>query len=551
MAGAASFRFYLCQLNPVLGDVDGNAAKAAHAYAEAVEQGADCVLLPELFLCGYPPEDLILKPSFQKACRAAIENLAQQTVANTAMVIGTPWVEDGKLYNAVAVLHAGAVQAIRAKVDLPNYAVFDEKRLFSAGALPEPVVVKGVSLGIPVCEDVWSDRVARHLRDKGADILLVPNASPYWTGKQDERARVVAQRVRETGLPLVYLNQVGGQDDLVFDGASVALDAAGNSLLQCAAFREEKILLEWNRNAHTFKRLKGRDAVMLSADEADYSACVLGLRDYVTKNGFRSVLLGLSGGVDSALVAAMAVDALGAERVHAVMMPYHYTSQESLTDAADCAKALGIRYDILPIANGVEALQAAVESVQPLQGLALENLQSRVRGTLLMALSNNTGALVLTTGNKSEVAVGYCTLYGDMNGGFNPIKDVYKTHAYRLCHLRNRWKPCDASGPDGVVIPANILTKAPSAELRENQTDQDSLPPYDVLDAILQGLVERDDDPLALIAQGFERDAVAKVERLLNLAEYKRRQSAPGVKISRRQFGRDRRYPITNRFSTL
>lgn len=548
----ASFRLALAQLNPTLGDVAGNLEKARSARAEAARLGAHAVMFSELFLAGYPPEDLVLKPAFQDACREACETLARETAdGGPAVLIGLPWAESGKLYNACAVLDGGKIEAVRFKVDLPNYGVFDEKRVFDAGPMPGPIVVRGVRIGLPICEDIWGEDVVECLAETGAEILLVPNGSPYFRGKGDVRLNVAVARVTESRLPLVYLNQVGGQDDLVFDGASFVLNSDSSLALRMPDFAEAITLVEWTKTANGWRANDGAKArVFQSDDEADYAACVLGLRDYVEKNKFPGVVLGLSGGIDSAICAAMAVDALGAERVHAVMLPYRYTSSESLEDAAACAKALGIRYDVLPIAPAVEGFEQVLQPVfkGANRDITEENLQSRARGTILMAISNKFGAMVLTTGNKSEMSVGYATIYGDMNGGFNPIKDLYKMQVFRLSELRNRWKPDGAKGPSGEVIPTRIITKPPSAELRENQTDQDSLPPYDMLDRILEGLVEKEMRVADLVAEGLDHDTVCRVERLLYSAEYKRRQSAPGVKVTLKNFGRDRRYPIVNRF---
>ena len=541
----------LAQLDPTVGDVEGNAAKVRRARAEAAGQGADIVMFPELFLAGYPPEDLVLKPAFQEACRTACEELARETAdGGPAVLVGLPWLERGKLYNAYVLLDAGRIDAVRFKVDLPNYGVFDEKRVFSPGPMPGPVSFRGIRIGIPVCEDIWGESVVECLAETGGEILLVPNGSPYWRDKNDTRINVAVARVAESGLPLVYLNQVSGQDELVFDGASFALNADGSLAAQLPAFRETVALTRWRREAGSWRCVEAPRALLEEGDEADYAACVLGLRHYVEKNCFPGVVLGLSGGIDSALCAAMAVDALGAARVHCVMLPYRYTAQRSLDDAQACARALGVRYDIVPIGPPVEAMNAALAPLfagrEP--DVTEENLQSRVRGTILMSISNKFGPMVVTTGNKSEMSVGYATLYGDMNGGFNPIKDLYKTQVFRLCELRNRWKPAGALGPDGEVVPVSIITRPPSAELRENQTDQDSLPPYDVLDAILEALVEREMRVSDIVAAGHDEATVKKVERLLYLAEYKRRQSAPGVKVTQKNFGRDRRYPIVNRF---
>ncbi|MGA9091018.1 MAG: NAD+ synthase [Bradyrhizobium sp.] len=553
---AFKFTITLAQLNPTVGDVAGNAAKARAARVRARADGADLVVLPELFIAGYPPEDLVLKPAFQAACRAAIEELARETAdGGPAMLIGTPWVEDGKLYNACAVLDDGRIAAIRFKVNLPNYGVFDEKRVFARGPAAGPVPIRGVRVGVPICEDTWLEEsedyenVVECLAETGAEILVVPNGSPYARDKNDIRLSVSVARVTESGLPLIYLNQVGGQDELVFDGASFALNADLSVAAQLPAFTEDITTLRWTKG-ETGWRCAGPIAPVVDGDKGDYAACVLGLRDYVGKNGFPGVLLGISGGIDSALCAAIAVDALGAERVRGVMLPFRFTGQVSLDDAAKLASALAIRYEVLPIAkavNGFEDILSGTFAGLP-RDITEENLQARTRGTLLMAISNKTGAMVVTTGNKSEMSVGYATLYGDMNGGFNPIKDIYKTEVFRLSRLRNSWKPDGALGPSGEVIPPDVITRPPTAELRENQTDQDSLPPYDMLDAILERLVEREEPLATIIAAGFDREMVARIDRLLNIAEYKRRQAAPGVKVTRRNFGRDRRYPITNKF---
>ena len=546
----------VAQLNPVVGDVSGNLARARKARAVAAGGAADLIAFSELFIAGYPPEDLVLKPAFQAACRAAIETLARETGdGGPGVLIGTPWVEDGKLYNAYALLAGGRIAAIRFKVNLPNYGVFDEKRVFASGPVPGPVSYRGVRIGLPVCEDTWTDwgdyeNVVECLAETGAELLLVPNGSPYWREKTDVRLNVAVARVTEAGLPLIYVNQFGGQDELVFDGASFALNADRSIAFQLPAFTETVVTTHWSRTADGWRCLQGPVAAAAASDQADYTACMIGLRDYVDKNGFKGVVLGLSGGIDSALCAALATDALGAERVRCVMLPFRFTARESLDDAAAIARLLGVRYDIVPIEQAVHGLEATLTGV--FQGaprdVTEENLQARARGTVLMAISNKFGLMVVTTGNKSEMSVGYATLYGDMNGGFNPIKDLYKTEVYRLSRLRNRWKPDGALGPDGPVVVENVLTRAPSAELREDQTDQDTLPPYDVLDAILERLVEREEPTSSIIAAGFDRDTVMKVERMLYLAEYKRRQAAPGVKVTLKNFGRDRRYPIVNKF---
>jgi NAD+ synthase len=546
----------VAQLNPIVGDVAGNLERARAARAQAAGDGADIVAFSELFIAGYPPEDLVLKPAFQSACRAAIETLARDTAdGGPAILIGTPWVEDKKLHNGYALLAGGRIETIRFKVNLPNYGVFDEKRVFAPGPVPGPVSFRGVRLGLPICEDTWTDwgdyeNVVETLAETGAELLIVPNGSPYWRDKAEARLNVAVARVTESGLPLLYINQVGGQDELVFDGASFALNADRSIAFQLPAFREAVVTTHWSRTAGAWRGAQGPIAAAQEPDQADYTACMLGLRDYVDKNRFRGVVLGLSGGIDSALCAALATDALGAERVRCVMLPFRFTSQQSLDDAASIARALGVRYDIVPIESAVHGLEAALTGIfagAP-RDVTEENLQARARGVILMAISNKFGLMVVTTGNKSEMSVGYATLYGDMNGGFNPIKDLYKTEVFRLAHLRNRWKPDDALGPQGPVIPENVMARAPSAELREEQTDQDTLPPYDLLDQILERLVEREEPLAAIVAAGFDREMVMKVERMLTLAEYKRRQAAPGVKVTLKNFGRDRRYPIVNRF---
>lgn len=549
---ATSLCLALAQLNPTLGDIAGNADRIRAARGSAGQAGAELVMFPELVLCGYPPEDLVLKPAFQDACRRACEELARETGdGGPALLIGLPWREGEKLYNAYALLDGGVIQSVRFKVALPDYGVFDEARVFSPGPLPGPVVFRDkVRLGLPICEDIWSEEVAECLAETGGELLLVPNGSPFRRGVGDERMNVAVARVVETGLPLVYLNQIGGQDELVFDGASFVLNADRTLGLQLPAFREALVVTQWQREAGQWRCRPGEAAMVETGDEADYAAIVLGLRDYVGKTGFPGVVLGLSGGIDSALCAAIAVDALGPDRVTCVMMPSRFTAQQSLDDAAACARALGVRYETIPISGPVDGFEAALSRMfaggKP--GITEENLQSRTRGTLLMALSNRFGWMLVTTGNKSEMSCGYATLYGDMNGGFNPIKDLYKTAVFRLSALRNRWKPEGALGPDGVVIPASILAKPPSAELREGQTDQDTLPAYEVLDDILTCLIELELRVADIVARGHALETVVAVERLLHRAEYKRRQAAPGVKVTGRNLGRDRRYPIVNRF---
>jgi len=551
MPHASSLKIALAQLNPVVGDLAGNAAKLRQARAEAAARGADLVVYPELFITGYPPEDLVRKPAFAAAARAAVEALAPETGdGGPGVIVGTIWADDGKLYNSIALLDGGRIEAVRHKVDLPNYGVFDEKRVFDAGPMPGPVGFRGVRLGVPICEDIWQDEVCECLQETGSELLISPNGSPFDWPKPDQRTNVAVARVKETGLPLIYLNQVGGQDELVFDGASFVLNGDATLAAQLPAWEEGVRVVEMRRANGAWRCEPAARAVLEEKEAAAYHACLLGLRDYVNKNGFPGVVMGLSGGVDSALVAALAVDALGPDRVHCVMLPYRYTSNVSLSDAAQCAKALGVKYDVIPIAPAVEGFLAMLGRMFAGRApdVTEENVQSRVRGTALMAISNKFGSMVLTTGNKSEMSVGYATLYGDMNGGFNPIKDLYKTEVYRLARWRNGHGPKGGLGRSGEVIPQNILTRPPTAELRENQTDQDTLPPYEALDDILACLIEGEMPLADIVARGHAVETVKKVERLLYLAEYKRRQAAPGVKISARNFGRDRRYPITNRF---
>ena len=542
----------LAQLNPTVGDVDGNAERLLAARDEAAAGGADLVVYTELVLIGYPPEDLVLKPALVERVERAIERLAQSTGdGGPAMLVGAPWRDDGKLYNAAYLLADGGVAAVRPKHDLPNYGVFDEKRLFTAGPLNGPVPFKDVRLGVMVCEDMWTADVTECLEESGAEILIVPNGSPFELDKPDDRLSLAVARVTESGLPLIYVNQVGGQDELVFDGASFVLDADRNLRAQAPSWRETVLMTHWSVGDDGRWGCAAADIAKAEEGEAAiYQATVTGLRDYVEKNRFPGVVIGLSGGIDSALSAAIAVDALGADAVHCVMMPSRYTSQDSLDDAADCAERLGVRLDTVPIESAVEAYGGMLGELfagrEP--DVTEENIQARIRGMILMAISNKLGHMVLTTGNKSEMSVGYATLYGDMCGGYSVLKDVYKTTAFALARWRNETLPGGAKGPAGEVIPDAIITKPPSAELRPDQTDQDSLPPYAVLDDILECLIEGEQGIDEIAARGHDADVVRRVSRMLDLAEYKRRQAPPGVKITSRAFGRDRRYPITNRF---
>lgn len=553
-------RIALAQLNPTVGDVAGNLELIRRRRGEAAALGADLMVATELVLSGYPPEDLVLKPAFLTEIRAAVAQLAEETAdGGPGLIVGAPWCDDPdaraplrhSVTNAALLLDGGAIAGRRDKVDLPNYGVFDERRVFKAGPMPGPVNFRGVRLGIPVCEDIWTPDVVECLAESGAELLIVPNGSPYERDKIDQRLQLAVARVTESGLPLIYVNQVGGQDELVFDGASFVLDADCQLRAQLPSFREALVLTEWRRGGDgAWACADGQREAPQDGLEPVYAALVLGLRDYVNKNRFSGVILGLSGGIDSALSVAVAADALGPERVHCVMMPSPYTSRESLEDAAACAGFLGARLDTIEIAPAMEAFDRMLKPVfddRP-PDITEENVQARARMVTLMAMSNKLGAMLLSTGNKSEMSVGYATLYGDMAGGYNVLKDVYKTTVYALARWRNQTRPRGALGPAGRVVPERIITKAPSAELKPDQTDQDSLPPYDVLDDILEALIEAEMGVDAIVARGHERETVRRVWHMLENAEYKRRQACPGVKITRRAFGRDRRYPIVNRF---
>ena len=539
----------IAQINPTVGDIPGNLAKIRKARVTA-GSSCDLVVCSELALIGYPAEDLVLRPAVLEATRAAIGELAAETASGPAILATTPWQEGGVVYNAAVLLSEGRVAAVRYKHDLPNYGVFDEKRVFGQGPLPEPVEFRSVRLGVMICEDMWSPGVAGHLAARGAELLLVPNGSPFERAKIGKRVALATERVAETGLGVMYVNQVGGQDELVFDGGSFVVNPNGQLVIRLPVWEEITHSVVWRRFGQEWRCDSEPLAAVPPEPQNIYQALMRGLRDYVNKNGFPGVLLGLSGGIDSALTAAIAVDALGADRVRGVRLPSRFTSQDSQDDAESEARRLGIRLDTIPIGEVVDAVERALapafEGRQ--RDITEENIQARARGLLLMALSNKCGAMVVTTGNKSEMSVGYATLYGDMCGGYSVLKDLYKTEVYALAEWRNRCVPAGAAGPAGEVIPASVMTKAPTAELRPDQKDQDSLPPYSDLDAMLTGLVdqERSVDEIAL--EGHARDVVSRMQNMLFMAEYKRRQAPPGVKTSSRSFGRDRRYPITNRF---
>ncbi|MDZ4870167.1 MAG: NAD+ synthase [Alphaproteobacteria bacterium] len=546
----ASLKIAFAQLNPTVGDVPGNLAKARKARADAAAQGADIILFSELFLVGYPPEDLVLKPALQADARAATEALAKETASGPAVLIGTPWLDNEKLYNAFAYLDGGAVKALRYKVDLPNYGVFDEKRVFTPGPLPGPIDIRGVRIGVPICEDIWKGDVVECIAETGGEFLLVPNGSPYEASKEEVRLNIAVSRVVESGLALAYLNQIGGQDELVFDGASFVINPDRSLAMQMPAWEEALTITNWRRDGARWICEPCPKADIATGLEAVYRAMMLGLGDYVRKNRFPGVVLGLSGGIDSALTAAVAADALGPENVRCVMMPSRYTSKDSLDDAAGCARLLGAHLDNVPIEDAVKAFGAMTTPL--FAGRAPdtteENIQSRIRGVTLMAISNKFGPMVVTTGNKSEMSVGYATLYGDMCGGYNVLKDIYKMQVFALSKWRNQHKPKGAKGPDGRVMPERVITKPPTAELRANQKDEDSLPPYPKLDDILECLVENEMPVEDIMKRGHDLATIKRVEHLLSIAEYKRRQAPPGVKITRKNFGRDRRYPITNAF---
>tara|TARA_R110001599_G_scaffold107361_1_gene269585 strand:+ start:434 stop:2092 length:1659 start_codon:yes stop_codon:yes gene_type:complete len=544
------FRITLGQLNPTVGDLAGNADLARDAWAQGKEADADLVALPEMFLAGYNAQDLVMKQAFQLDVMTHLEALAADCADGPALAIGAPWVEGAKLYNAYVILKGGKIASRVFKHNLPNETVFDEVRIFDSAPLGGPYAVGDTRIGSPICEDAWHPDVAETLAETGAEFLLVPNGSPYYRGKFETRLNHMVARVVETELPLIYLNMVGGQDDQVFDGASFALNPGGKLAFQMPAFDAQITHVDLEQTPEGWRVVEGEKVPMPSELEQDYRVMVQGLRDYMGKTGFKKVLLGLSGGIDSAIVATIAVDALGADNVRCVMLPSEYTSQASLDDAESVAKALGCRYDYVPIAQGraaiTDTLAPLFDGTEP--DLTEENIQSRLRGLLLMAVSNKFGEMLLTTGNKSEVAVGYATIYGDMAGGYNPIKDMYKTRVFDSCRWRNENYRDWMMGPAGEVIAPRIINKPPSAELREDQKDSDSLPDYPDLDAMLTILVDDDGSIADCVAAGFDRDVAKKVEHLLYISEYKRFQSAPGPRLTKGAFWLDRRYPIVNRW---
>ncbi len=547
---ADRFRITLGQLNPILGDIAGNAAQTRALWQEGRDAGADLVALPEMFLSGYNAQDLVRKPAFLDDIETAIHGLARDLADGPALAIGAPWRDGSALRNAYLILHGGKITARVFKHHLPNETVFDEMRVFQAADPGGPYALGGLRIGSPICEDAWHEDVTETLAETGAEFLLIPNGSPYYRGKHDVRMNHMVARVVETGLPLVYLNMVGGQDDQVFDGASFALNPGGALALQMPAFDEGIAHIDLVRGPQGWRIDQAPLAALPDQWEQDYHAMVLSLRDYLGKSGFEKVLLGLSGGIDSALVAAIAVDAIGAQNVRCVMLPSEYTSQGSLDDAKTLAENLGCHYDFVPIST---AREAVAQTLAPLfagrdPDLTEENIQSRLRGLLLMAMSNKFGEMLLTTGNKSEVAVGYATIYGDMAGGYNPIKDLYKTRVFETCRWRNANHRPWMQGPAGAIIPQQIIDKPPSAELRPDQKDSDSLPDYPVLDRLLEILVDADGSIADCVAAGLDEADARRVEHLVYISEYKRFQSAPGTRLTPAAFWLDRRYPIVNRW---
>jgi NAD+ synthase (glutamine-hydrolysing) len=536
-----TLKIALAQINCTVGDIAGNARRILDAAQRASSLGAELMLTPELGLCGYPPEDLLLRPDFYRACErelAALSLALPGVAPGLAVLVGHPDLTEGKRYNAASLLRYGRVETTYRKLRLPNYEVFDEERYFSSGTSPCVVDIKGVRCGINICADIWEPGAAEAAKQAGAELLVVINASPFHLDKQARRYEVLRDRIADTHIPVVYSNLVGGQDELVFDGASFALDADGALAVQMGLFNEGIEIVEYE-DGHL---RPGLQVPWVGAEAAAYEALKLGVRDYLGKNGFPGAIIGLSGGIDSALTLCVAVDALGPDRVRAVMMPSPYTSAMSMEDSRAIARRLGVRYDEIPIAPAMNAFDQLLSP--QFTGLSAdateENLQARIRGVILMALSNKGGSIVLTTGNKSEMAVGYATLYGDMAGGFAVIKDIYKTFVYRLSRYRNTLSE---------VIPANIITRPPSAELKPNQTDQDTLPPYETLDAIIEAYMERDLSPREIVAEGQAEEDVRRVVAMLKRNEYKRRQSPIGIRITKRGFGKDWRYPITSRYT--
>lgn len=545
-----SFRLTLAQLNPTVGAIEANIALALDTWRQGRDAGAQMVALTEMFVTGYQTQDLILKPAFAAAAQDAVTALAKEIVDGPALGIGAPHVKDGLLYNAYYVLEAGRIAAVVLKHELPNDGVFDEKRLFASAPLQGPYRVGPLRIGSPICEDAWHSDVAETLAESGAQILLVPNGSPYHRGKPSVRTNLMVARVVETGLPLVYLNMIGGQDDQVFDGASFVLNPGGELAVQMPQFLPSITHVDFMETPEGWRAKPGLLDSLPRILEADYHAMVMGTRDYLAKCGFKKVLLGLSGGIDSAIVAAIAADAIGAENLRCVMLPSRFTSAVSLEDAGEVARNLGCRLDTVSISGPQEAVGGALAELfaDTAPGITEENIQSRLRGVLLMAMSNKFGEMLLTTGNKSEMAVGYCTIYGDMNGGYNPLKDLYKTRVFETCRWRNDNHRDWMKGPAGVVIPPRVIDKPPSAELRDNQKDQDSLPPYEVLDDILDGLIERELSVAEIVAKGHDRAVVKKIEHLLYISEYKRFQSAPGTRLTKKALWLDRRYPMAMRW---
>ena len=543
-------QLFLAQINNIVGDIDGNLKRAIDILDQAEELNSDLVVFSELFLSGYPPEDLVLKKSFVEECRNALDTLINYSkTKKVGLIVGLPIYEKNNLFNAAAIVDEGKLIGFSKKINLPNYSVFDEKRVFHQNDIPKVFEFRGIKLGVPICEDIWQDNVCLELKNQGCELIVSPNGSPFDKYKINQRKTIIEDRVSEIGLPFVYINQVGGQDELVFDGSSLIMNGDKEIIYEAPPWQEHNAVIEFNEKEKKFNNLPFNE-FKFSDLENIYMATVIGLRDYVSKNNFPGVILGLSGGIDSAFCAAVAVDALGKDKVEAYMLPSNYTSENSTIDAEDCANRLEINLETIPISDTFLSLEESLKT--SFKGLpndiTEENLQSRIRGTILMAISNKKGKMLITTGNKSEVSVGYSTLYGDMNGGFNPIKDIYKTELYALANWRNINLPNNILLDKKDVIPASIISKEPTAELRDNQKDSDSLPPYDELDQILEGLVEYELSTSELEKKGFSREEIKKVENLLYVSEYKRRQSAPGVKISLRNFGRDRRYPITNKF---